>query len=139
MRVPYAICYHKRGTTDLSPEVRVKVRWHFNKNRLATMIRNYPLWLLLTALPGTILIYLGNMIWEMVALRNFPLAMTRLQAIGWVITNLSYLLTEREKIRKTATIKSDKRIFQLFAKADIWGKLKAVVMDKFTPKVAVAK
>jgi len=131
MRVPDAICYHKRGTTDLSPMVRVRVRWHFNKNRLATMIRNYPAGLLLKALPGTILIYLGNMVWELVALRNFPLAMTRLQAIGWVITNLPYLLNERRKIRKTATSKSDKRIMQLITKSDLLGKMSAVILDKF--------
>ena len=55
MRIPSAICYHKRGTTDLSAMVRIRVKWHFNKNRLATMIKNYPSDLLLKTLPVTIL------------------------------------------------------------------------------------
>src|SRR3989338_540779 len=49
--LPDAVIYHKRGKTDLSTMIRVKVRWHFNKNRLATMIKNYPLLLLIKALP----------------------------------------------------------------------------------------
>lgn len=129
MRIPSAICYHKRGATDLSSMVRIKVRWHFNKNRLATMIRNYPLSLLFTTLPVTILIYLGSMIWEILAHKNINLALTRPQAISWVVINLPMLIRERRKIRVVVTEKQDKKILNLFAKADIGGKIKAVILD----------
>lgn len=133
MRVPDAICYHKRGTTDLSPMVRVKVRWHFNKNRLATMIRNYPLSLLVKALPVTFVIYLGNMLWETAVLKNVPLALTRVKAISWTIVNIPYLLTERRKIRKYASEGSDKKTLKLFSKSDLLGKTRAVVLDRLNP------
>lgn len=135
MRVPSAICYHKRGITDLSPMVRVKVRWHFNKNRLATIIRNYPLPLLIRALPVTFFVYFGNMLWEILVLRNIPLALTRPKAIWWVISNLGYLLKQRAKIRSSVTSKSDSKILKLFSKPDFTGKMQAVIMDKFSPKI----
>lgn len=131
MRIPKAICYHKRGVTDLSPIVRVKVRWHFNKNRLATMIRNYPLPLLIKALPITLLIYLSNMLWEMLILRNIPLALTRPEAMWWILQNFSYLLVCRREVRSTASSKTDKKILKLFARSDLSGKIKAVIIDKF--------
>ncbi len=130
MRIPKAVCYHKRGATDLAEMVRIKVRWHFNKNRLATMIRNYPLNLLFTTLPVAILIYLGSMIWEILAHKNINLALTRPQTIAWVLINLPMLIRERRKIRTGVTETQDKKILNLFAKADIGGKIKAVVLDR---------
>ena len=130
MRIPQALCYHKRGSTDLSPEVRVEVRWHFNKNRLATMIRNYPLNLLLTFLPGTFIIYFGSMVWETIALRNAPLAATRPRAFIWVVKHLPSLLTERKESRKLATPRDDQKILRLFSSANVADKIKAVVLDE---------
>lgn len=130
MSVPSAICYHKRGVTDLSPMVRIKVRWHFNKNRLATMIRNYPPALLIKALPITLLIYMCSMIWEMLALRNLPLALTRPQSIGWTVNNLGYLLSQRAIIRSAANPQTDQKILNLFARSDLLGKIKAVILDR---------
>lgn len=131
MRIPKAVCYHKRGATDLSPMVRIKVRWHFNKNRLATMIRNYPLPLLIKVLPVTFLIYLSSMIWEILVLRNAPLALTRIQAIWWVLNNLGYLISQRKIIRSQASPQIDKKTIRLFAPSNLLGKIKAVILDKF--------
>ncbi len=130
MRIPAAICYHKRGATDLSEMVRIKVRWHFNKNRLSAMIRNYPPLLLIKSIPVTIFIYLGSFIWEMFTNKNLALSLTRLQAIFYVVTHLPQLLKERSNIRKDITGKRDNDILKLFAKADIGGKIKAVIIDK---------
>lgn len=131
MRIPQAVCYHKRGVTDLSEEVRVKVRWHFNKNRLATMIRNYPLSVLIKALPVTLLIYFGNMFWDLIINRNFSLAMTRPLAIIWMVSNIPQLLKARKEIRSQVTKETDVKTIKLFASADLLGKIKAVVLDKF--------
>lgn len=132
MRISEAVCYHKRGVTDLSSMVRVKVRWHFNKNRLVTMIRNYPLQLLLKALPITLLLYFSNMLWEILILRNIELALTRPKAVWWVLQNLSYLIACRKKIRSEANSKTDKKILKLFSKSDLTGKIKAVILDKIS-------
>lgn len=131
MRIPSAICYHKRGATDLAEMVRIKVRWHFNKNRLSTMIRNYPLFLLIKSMPVAILIYLGSFIWEVFTNKSLALALTRLQAIFYVTLHIPQLLIERNNIRKGVTGKRDNEILELFAKPDIGGKIKAVILDKF--------
>lgn len=130
-RIYRAVCYHKRGVTDLSPMVRVKVRWHFNKNRLSTMIRNYPMPLLLRSLPVTVAIYIGNMFWEIMVLKNIPLGLTRIKAIAWIVVNLPEVLKQRMLIRKGASSESDKKILKLLAKPDLFGKAKAVIADKF--------
>lgn len=130
MRIPSAICYHKRGATDLAEMVRIKVRWHFNKNRLSTMIRNYPPALLIQTIPVTIFIYLGSFIWESLSNKKIQFAQTRLQAIFYVFTHLSQLLVERASIRKGVTRRVDREILRLFAKVDIGGKIRAVIMDK---------
>lgn len=131
MRIPSAICYHKRGATDLSAMVRIKVRWHFNKNRLSTIIRNYPSSLLIQTIPVTIFIYLGSFVWEALTNRSIQLAMTRLQAIFWVIKNLPELIRERRQIRKYANKQSDQKLLELFANTDIGGKIIAVILDRF--------
>lgn len=131
MRIASAICYHKRGATDLAEMVRIKVRFNFNKNRLSTMIRNYSLFLFIKSLPVTILIYLGSFIWEVFTNKNLALALTRLQSILYVVLHLPQLLKERRNIRKDVTGKRDSEIIELFAKADIMGKIKAVILDKF--------
>lgn len=131
MRIPSAICYHKRGATDLSLMVKVKARWNFNKNRFSTMIRNYPLSLLIQTIPGTVCIYLGSFVWEAITSQNMQFALTRLQSIYYVLKCLPRLLAERRYIRKDVTGKHDSEILKLFAKADITGKIKAVLFDKF--------
>lgn len=97
--LPDAVIYHKRGKTDLSNIVRVKVRWHFNKNRLATMIKNYPILLLIKALPITILLYIASGLWEIFIKRKFSLGLTRFTAIIWVLRNILILLEKRFAIR----------------------------------------
>mgnify|MGYP001612343345 CR=1 FL=1 len=134
MRIPSAICYHKKGGTDLSPMVRVRVKWTFNKNRISTMIKNYPLPLLFRTLPVTVFIYLGIMIWDLVINRDFKLAMTRPLALIWLVFHTPSLLKARADIRSQASNATDEKMLKFFAPADIFGKIKAVFMDKFINK-----
>lgn len=133
-RIPSAICYHKKGKTDLSPMVKIKVKWHFNKNRISTMIKNYPLPLLLKTLPVTVFIYLGLMIWDLVVNRDLQLALTRPLSLVWVIFHIPYLLESRAKIRSQANNITDKQILKFIAPGDVFGKTKAVFLDKFVNK-----
>lgn len=135
-RIPSAICYHKKGMTDLSPMIRVKVKWNFNKNRISTMIKNYPLSLLPKVLPVTVFIYLGLMIWDLVVNRDLQLALTRPLSIVWVVFHLPHLLKLRRGIRSKTTKTSDKKVLKFFTPADVFGKTKAVILDKFSNKLA---
>lgn len=112
---PDAVIYHKRGKTDLSPMVKVKVRWHFNKNRLATMIKNYPTLLLIKTLPITIFLYIGAAFWEIFIKRKINLGLTRFTAIFWIIRNLPSLLNKRFTIRRDINKKGEESMLNLLS------------------------
>lgn len=132
MRINDAIAFHKRGVTDLSDMVRVKVRWHFNKNRFSTMIRNYPAILLFKTIPITVLIYLFSMVWEIIVYRNISLAATRIQAIGWVALNLPKIIEDRQEIKNSGKKLDERSFLKFFAKSNILGKVKDVILAKFS-------
>ena len=113
--VPDVVIYHKRGKTDLSPLVRIKVRWHFNKNRLATMIKNYPILLLIKAFPITILLYIAAGLWEIFIKRKFNLGVTRFTAIIWILRNIPSLLRKRVTIRGDINRKGEESILKLLS------------------------
>lgn len=105
---PKAIVYHMRGVTDLSDELRVRVRWHFNKNRIMTMVKNYSIGSLFKALPVTIMIYLLTFIWESIIKKNPRLGWTRVTAILWNLKKLGVICKERARIQsglRTTTVK----------------------------------
>ncbi len=116
---PSAVIYHKRGKTDLSSLVRVKVRWHFNKNRLATMIKNYPILLLLKTLPVTILLYIGAGFWEIFLKGKIRLGLTRFTAMFWIICNAPNLLKKRVTVRKKINKVGEDSMLCLFSKRSI--------------------
>lgn len=97
---PLVEAFHKRGVTDLSEEIRVKVRWHFNKNRLMTIFKNYPWSFILGNLPGIFFIYASTGIWEIIMKRKFALGLTRFTSIIWVFMHLPSILKKRDEIQK---------------------------------------
>lgn len=117
---PNAIIYHKRGKTDLSSIVRIKVRWHFNKNRLATMIKNYPSLLLLKTLPVTILLYIGAGLWEILIKRKIRLGLTRFTAMYWVVKNIPSLLRKRSAIRQNIDKEGERGMLNLLSKRSVF-------------------
>lgn len=114
--IPDAIIYHKRGKTDLSPLVRTKVRWHFNKNRLVTMIKNYPILFLMKSLPVTVLLYILAGLWEIFIKRKFVLGLTRFTAILWVVRNFPSLLKKRSIIRENVKKTGEKEMLNLMSR-----------------------
>lgn len=114
--IPNAVVYHKRGKTDLSPSIKLKVRWHFNKNRLATMIKNYPFSLLIKSLPVTFLLYIGTAFWEIFIKRRMNLGLTRFTSIFWIIRNLPALLKKRAEIRQNINKKGQENMVRLMSK-----------------------
>ncbi len=113
---PDAISYHRRAATDLSPMVRAIVRWHFNKNRLATMIKNYPLGFLLITLPVTLILYVAAGLWEIIFKGNYAIGSTRFSAIIWIIAHLPILIRKRSLVKKNSKEKEFKKIKSLLSK-----------------------
>ena len=110
---PKAIVYHMRGVTDLSDELRVRVRWHFNKNRIMTMIKNYSIKSLFKALPVTILIYFLSFIWESIIKKNPRLGWTRITALLWNLKELRNILKQRAGIQSWLEGKPEREIMSL--------------------------
>lgn len=98
-RFPKAIVYHKRAATDLAPFIKAQVKWHFNKNRILTMFKNYPLLLLLKALPITIILYSGITIYEWLIRRNWQMGKLRISALVWCLFNLPKIIAKRNKTK----------------------------------------
>jgi GT2 family glycosyltransferase len=113
---PEVIAYHKRGATDLSPIVRIKARWHFNKNRIATMLKNFPWIFVIKRLPGTILIYIAAGLWEIIVKQKFKLGISRFTSIIWVIGNLPQILRKRSVVQSMSSKKSLEKIESLLDK-----------------------
>jgi len=90
-----SVVYH-RGSWTVDREVgRVNSSYLCRRNRLATMIKNYPLWKLCLVLP----LYLGLQVIlfvkELVINRRVKLAMTSVRGFWWNVVNFGYLLKWR--------------------------------------------
>lgn len=114
-RFPKAIVYHKRAATDLADFIRVKVKWHFNKNRLITMIKNYPLLLLIATLPVTIALYKLIILYEWIIRGNWQIGWVRLTSIFWVMLNLPFIIAARQKINKMGAKSLSDKEYALFS------------------------
>ncbi|MBI2600222.1 glycosyltransferase family 2 protein [Candidatus Daviesbacteria bacterium] len=99
---PKVSAFHRRGATDLSDMVRIKVRWHFNKNRIITLIKNYPVPFLLKNLPVTIFIYFTAGLWEIIIKRKINLGLTRFTSLLWVALHLNDIFGKRKKVQSKA-------------------------------------
>jgi GT2 family glycosyltransferase len=106
LHLPLAIAYHIRAKTDLSPELRAENKYHFNKNRIATMVKNYDLLSLLIALPTVALLYGLALVIE--SSEDRRLVIGRLKSGVWNLRALGYLLTMRRTIFKTTIVRFPK-------------------------------
>jgi GT2 family glycosyltransferase len=118
-RFPKAVVYHKRASTDLAEFIRIKVKWHFNKNRLATMIKNYPLSLLVRTLPVTLVLYMGIASYELVVRKNWIMCKVRITAIFWDLLHLPQTLRKREKIVSLGAKSLTKNDLDLFSQKSL--------------------
>lgn len=114
-RFPKAIIYHKRASTDSAPFIKTQVKWHFNKNRIITMIKNYPILLLFKTLPVTLVIYLGITFYEWVIRKNWQLGWVRINAFFWCIFHLPKILAKRLKVKKQGAKPLGEKELKLFS------------------------
>lgn len=129
-RFPKAVIYHKRAATDLAPFVRIKVKWHFNKNRIATMLKNYPLPLLFKTIPVTVLIYFLVVGYEWAFRRKWQMGWVRLTSLIWIVFNLFPIIESRFKISlKGAQTLSDNEL-RLFSSKSLFSIFKHFISIK---------
>lgn len=114
-RIPTAIVYHKRAATDFAPFIKTKVKWHFNRNRLVTMIKNYPIPLLIKTLPITILLYFGITFYEWLIRRNWQTGKVRIGALIWCLFYLPKIIKQRNTINQQNTKSLSENELKLFS------------------------
>ncbi len=119
-RFPKAIIYHKRAATDLADFIKIQVKWHFNKNRLITMIKNYPLPLLIRTLPVTLLLYMGIVFYEWFIRQNWQMGWVRITSIIWCVFNLSAILSSRFSIYKMGAKPLGSNALNLFSSKSLF-------------------
>jgi len=118
--IPKAIVYHKRTATDNVSEIRAKVKYHFNKNRIATLVKNYSGRSLLIALPIILLLYFSAFTYELVVRRDIKWAIPRLTALLWNMKEIKYVLSQRRVVQKDLRRVSDNEILRLMSKRGLW-------------------
>ena len=126
-RFPKAVVYHKRAATDLADFIRVKVKWHFNKNRLITMIKNYPVPLLIKSLPVTILLYKLIILYEWTIRRNWNMGRVRLTSLIWVIFHLPDIIDSRNKIKKIGAKPLSEKDYALFSSKSLFSNFRQFI------------
>ncbi len=116
--LPEVLIFHKRGSSvSNAPEkIRLQIKYGFNKNRLATLVKNYQISTIIKSMPIVILIYIGTAVLEIFYKRLWKFGLYRLCAIGWMIANLPRLLEKRKEIQKTRVLSDKEAILPFLAK-----------------------
>lgn len=109
---PDAVVYHRRGasTSKVSEALKAEIKFWFNKNRIATIIKNYSWFNILRSLPVVIVIYIFSGLFEIFYKRLYRFGFARFRAIFWMIINFPQLLSKRAKVQKLRKL-SDSRAF----------------------------
>lgn len=130
--LPKVLTFHKRGSSvsHVSEEVRLRIKYGFNKNRLATLIKNYQFSTLLKSLPLVIIIYLGTGLFEIFYKKLWKFGLCRFKAIGWMVINLPNLLEKRKKVQQIRVISDQEAILPLLSKGHLSNSIKHFLYSK---------
>jgi GT2 family glycosyltransferase len=116
--IPSAEVFHRRGASYSGESLELKklslkVKEHFYKNQIATILKNYSLKNLIKALPILLSTYFMMFVGEVFVRKDYKLAIIRLRAILWNIKRISYLMHQRRIVQKKIRSISDDVILRL--------------------------
>jgi GT2 family glycosyltransferase len=97
---PEAVVYHIGAATDSRKEIAAKIKFHFDKNRVATLIKNYEAANVVKALTLATFFYALAFLGEIFAKRNPDFAIARARAVGWIIKSLPLILESRREVQQ---------------------------------------
>lgn len=112
--VPQAVVYHRRGATSSRRVLGRDIAWHFSKNRIAMLIKNYSLRNLLRVMPFVLSLYSLVSLY----LLRFGLEMfvVPLRAVLWNMRELRYLLRQRYVVQKRIRRVRDDEVSRMMSK-----------------------
>lgn len=113
--LPDVVVYHRRAssTSRVSDKLRAQIKLWFNKNRIATIIKNFSSLNVLKSIPIVIIIYVISGLFEIFYKRLWRFGLTRFIAVFWMISSLPVLLRKRAKIQSKRMF-SDKDVLEPF-------------------------
>lgn len=130
--LPKTLIYHRRGASvsKSSEKIRSQIKFDFNKNRLATIIKNYQLKTLLKTLPIVLGLYIVAGIVEIIYKRIWGFGLSRFQAIKWVIINMPNLLEKRKRVQDLRKLDDEVALLPFMAENRIWRGLITFIQSK---------
>lgn len=130
--LPKVLTFHKRGSSvsKSSEKIRLQIKYGFNRNRLATLIKNYQTFTIIKSLPIVIFIYFGTAVFEIFYKRLWGFGLYRLYAIGWMIVNLPYLLEKRRRAQRIRVVSDQEAILPFLAKGTFFSNIKNFLSSK---------
>ncbi len=129
---PEAVVYHRRGfsTSRANDKLKAEIKFWFNKNRIATIIKNYSLINILKSLPIVMIIYIFSGLFEIFYKRLWRFGFSRFQALVWMITDLPKLLTKRSKIQKLRKLSDNEAFIPFMSKGVLLSGFKGFLESK---------
>jgi GT2 family glycosyltransferase len=97
---PEAVVYHKGAATDSRKEIAAKIKFHFDKNRVTTLIKNYEAINMVKALTLATFFYTLAFLGEILAKKNTDYAIARARAVAWVIRTLPRIVESRREVQQ---------------------------------------
>lgn len=118
---PNVVVYHRRAasTSAASADLKVRLKYGFNKNRLATLVKNYQVSTLIQALPVVIMIYIGTGLFEIFYKKLWKFGLTRFRALFWLFYNSPSLYMKRRKVQKLRKLDDDHAFLHLMVKGKV--------------------
>jgi GT2 family glycosyltransferase len=113
---PGAVVYHRGAATDSRREMAVTVKFHFDKNRVATLIKNYEATNMVKALTLATFFYALAFLGEIFAKKNPDYALARARAVGWVIMTLPLIVRNRREVQQRVRQAPDTSFLRLMRK-----------------------
>jgi GT2 family glycosyltransferase len=113
---PGAVVYHRGAATDSRKEMAAKIKFHFDKNRVATLIKDYETTNMVRALTLATFFYALAFLGELFAKRNLDYALARMRAVGWVLRTLPLIVASRREVQKHVRRTGDTSFLRLMRK-----------------------
>ncbi len=129
---PEAVVYHRRGssTSSVSEKLKAEIKFWFNKNRLATIIKNYSLVNILKSLPVVIIIYILSGLFEIFYKRLWRFGLSRFKALVWVVLDLPKLLIKRSKVQRLRKLSDNEAFIPFMSKGVLLAGFKGFLESK---------
>jgi GT2 family glycosyltransferase len=113
---PDAVVYHRGAATDSRKEIAAKIKFHFDKNRIATLIKDYETGNMIKALTLVTFFYSLAFLGEIFSKRNIDYASARVRAVVWVIKTLPVILKNRREVQRDVRRSPDTSFLRLMRK-----------------------